>query len=45
MNIHLCVLLQIQPELITLDPNVISEVDVPTLKDKIEAKKSLMVSN
>ena len=30
--------------MITLDPNVISEVDVPSLKDRIEAKKNLMVS-
>ena len=27
-----------------LDPTVISDVDVPTLKDKMEAKKQLLVS-
>lgn len=36
---------KIQPELITLDANVIAEVDVPTLKDKVEAKKKLLVRN
>ncbi|XP_049762997.1 WD repeat-containing protein 46 [Schistocerca cancellata] len=33
---------KIQPDLITLDPSVIAEVDVPTLKDKVEAKKKLL---
>lgn len=36
-------ILQIQPEFITLDPTVIADVDIPTLKDKIEAKKKLLV--
>lgn len=35
---------KIQPELITLDPIAIAQVDVPTLKDKVEAKKKLLVS-
>lgn len=30
--------------MITLDPTSITEVDVPTMKDKIEAKKQLLVS-
>lgn len=30
--------------MITLDPSRIAEVDVPSLKDKIESKKSLLVS-
>ncbi|XP_026480383.1 WD repeat-containing protein 46-like [Ctenocephalides felis] len=33
---------KIPADLITLDPNSIAEVDVPTLKDKIEAKKKLL---
>lgn len=35
---------KIQPELICLDPLAITEVDVSTLKDKIEAEKKFMVS-
>lgn len=35
---------KIQPEFITLDSTNIAEVDVPTLKDKVEAKKKLLVS-
>lgn len=34
---------KVPPELIKLDPNVISQVDVPTLNENIEAKKSLLV--
>lgn len=34
---------KIQPELITLDPFSIAEVDVPTLQNKMEAKSSLLV--
>lgn len=34
---------KIQPEFITLDPSAVAEVDVPTLKDKVEAKKKLLV--
>lgn len=30
--------------MITLDPTTILDVDVPTLKDKVEAKKNLLVS-
>lgn len=35
---------KIQPEFITLDPTAIAELDVPTLQDKLEAKKKLLVS-
>jgi len=35
---------KIQPELITLDSTEILEVDVPTYKEKVEAKKKLLVS-
>lgn len=35
---------KIQPELICLEPFAITEVDLPTLKDKVEAQKKLMVS-
>lgn len=34
---------KIQPELITLDPNTIAQVDIPTLQDRVEAKKSILV--
>lgn len=33
---------KIQPEFITLDPTAIAELDVPTLQDKLEAKKKLL---
>lgn len=36
---------KVPPELIKLSPNVISQVDVPTLSENIEAKKSLLVSS
>lgn len=35
---------KIQPDLISLNPNAIMQVDVPTLSENIEAKKSLLVS-
>jgi len=35
---------KIQPEFITLDPTNIAEIDVDTLKDKMEAKKKLLVN-
>lgn len=35
---------KIQPELITLDATTIAEIDVPTLANKAEAKKKLLVS-
>lgn len=35
---------KIQPELICLEPLAITEVDVSTLKDKIDAQKKLLVS-
>jgi U3 small nucleolar RNA-associated protein 7 len=35
---------KIPMELITLDPNRIAEVDVPTLQDRIDAKRKLFVS-
>lgn len=34
---------KIPPEMIKLDPNVISQVDVPTLSENIDAKKTLLV--
>lgn len=30
--------------MITLDPTTILDIDVPTLKDKVEARKNLLVS-
>ncbi|XP_026278492.1 WD repeat-containing protein 46 [Frankliniella occidentalis] len=33
---------KIQPELISLDPSTITQVDTPTLQDKVEAKKNLL---
>jgi hypothetical protein len=38
-------LFQIHPEFITLDPTVITDVHIPTLRDKVEAKKKLLVSH
>lgn len=35
---------KIQPEFITLDPTAIADLDVPTLQEKLEAKKKLLVS-
>ena len=34
---------KIQPEFITLDTTTIAEIDIPTLKNKVEAKKKLLV--
>lgn len=33
---------KIQPELITLDPSTIAQVDTPRLQDKVEARKNLL---
>ncbi|CAH1100101.1 unnamed protein product [Psylliodes chrysocephalus] len=33
---------KVQPEMITLDPTAIADVDIPTLRDKVEAKKNLL---
>ncbi|XP_012269208.2 WD repeat-containing protein 46 [Athalia rosae] len=33
---------KIQPEFITLNPSAVAEVDLPTMKDKFEAKKKLL---
>lgn len=33
---------KIQPEMITLDPTIIADVDVATLRDKVDAKKKLI---
>ncbi|XP_058804778.1 WD repeat-containing protein 46 [Phymastichus coffea] len=33
---------KIQPELIGLDTSTIAEIDIPTLKDRVEAKKKLL---
>ncbi|KAK9871207.1 hypothetical protein WA026_011486 [Henosepilachna vigintioctopunctata] len=35
---------KVQPELITLHPSVISTIDVPSLKEKVEAQQKLLVS-
>lgn len=35
---------KIQPELIGLDTTTIAEIDIPSLKHKVEAKKKLLVS-
>jgi U3 small nucleolar RNA-associated protein 7 len=36
---------KVPPEFITLDPLSITEVDVPTLHEKLEAQKKLLVKN
>ncbi|XP_046479469.1 WD repeat-containing protein 46 [Neodiprion pinetum] len=33
---------KIQPELITLEPSAVAEVDLPTMRDQFEAKKKLL---
>lgn len=35
---------KLQPEFICLDPTTVAAVDVPTLKDKVEAHNKLMVA-
>lgn len=35
---------KIQPEMITLDPITLAEMDVPTLKERLNAKVKLLVS-
>lgn len=34
---------KIQPELITLDPHAIGDINIPTLQEKLEAKQQLML--